>query len=228
MTAIGTEAFYDCRTLTSVTICEGVTSIGEHAFIHCIGMTSAAIPASVTSIAQNAFSLCESMLSIEVAQENAQYSSIGGALFDKEGTTLITCPPGLTAYEFPSGVTAIGPKAFDYCSNLTDVVIPGSVVSIGELAFSNCTALRSAALLDGVTSIGNRAFFECFALESLTIPASVTEIGNMICEFCECLAEIQFNGTCAQWEGLMEGTDNYMIAHYMRVVCVDGIIGGSE
>ena len=50
LTTITSEAFYDCTSLTSVTIPDSVTSIGASAFYDCDSLTSVTIPDSVTSI----------------------------------------------------------------------------------------------------------------------------------------------------------------------------------
>ena len=50
--SIGSSAFRDCITLTSVTIPEGVTAINSYAFSGCVCLMSVTIPASVTSIGQ--------------------------------------------------------------------------------------------------------------------------------------------------------------------------------
>src|SRR5580658_531985 len=56
--SIGTNAFYACRRLTSVTIPGSVTNIGEWAFYYCTNLASATIPGSVTSIGDYAFLRC--------------------------------------------------------------------------------------------------------------------------------------------------------------------------
>jgi formylglycine-generating enzyme len=64
-------------------------------------------------------------------------------LFDKELTTLVQFPRGLSgSYTIPDSVTRIGEYAFSGCTGLTNVVIPGSVTTIGEYAFSGCTGLQ--------------------------------------------------------------------------------------
>ena len=55
-------------------------------------------------------------------------------------------------------VTAIDTKAFEYCADITTVVIPEGVTSIGRMAFAYCTALDSVALPSTLTSIGTMAF----------------------------------------------------------------------
>ena len=57
-TSIGTSAFYNCRSLTSITIPNSVTSIGNGAFNNCRILTSITIPNSMTSIGTGAFINC--------------------------------------------------------------------------------------------------------------------------------------------------------------------------
>ena len=57
-------AFYNCSSLTSVAIGNGVTSIGDYAFYDCSSLTSITIPGSVTSIGGSAFCGCDGLNSI--------------------------------------------------------------------------------------------------------------------------------------------------------------------
>lgn len=50
VTSIEYAVFYDCNSMTSVTIPDSVTSIGINVFYGCSGLTSVTIPDSVTSI----------------------------------------------------------------------------------------------------------------------------------------------------------------------------------
>lgn len=50
VTAIGMEAFYNCKTLTSVVLPEGLTTLGHHAFGRCDNLSSVTIPESFTTV----------------------------------------------------------------------------------------------------------------------------------------------------------------------------------
>ena len=80
VTSIGEYAFYDDRSLTSVTIPNSVTSIGECAFQSCSSLTSVTIPNSVTSIGYSAFNGCTGLTSITIPNS---VTSIGGFAFNK-------------------------------------------------------------------------------------------------------------------------------------------------
>ena len=130
VTSIGYCAFYDCRSLTSVTIPNSVTSIGEFAFFGCRSLTSVTIPDSVTSIGRRAFSFCSSLTSVTMPNS---VTSIGDAAFRG-------CK-SLTSVTIPNSVTRIERSAFNGCSSLTSVTVPNSVTSIGDWAFSECGEL---------------------------------------------------------------------------------------
>ena len=169
VTSIGYDAFYGCKSLTSITIPDGVTSIGRYAFDDCNSLTD-----------------------IVVAEDNTTYSSQDGVLFSKNKTTLITYPAGKTAavYIIPDSVTSIGNYAFEDCESLTSVTIGDSVTSIGSSAFYSCSSLKSITIGDSVTSIGSYVFSYCRSLTSVTIGDSVTSIGWMAFYDCDSLTSV--------------------------------------
>ena len=184
---IGADAFYDCKSLTSVTIPNSVTSIGERAFSGCLSLTGVTIPNSVTSIGNSAFSGCSSLTSV----------TIPNSVTNIESSTFYNCS-SLTGVTIPSSVTSIGDWAFSGCSSLTSVTIPNSVTSIGWYAFSGCTSLTSVTIPDSVTSIGRNAFKNCTSLTTLTIPDSVTSIGWGAFENCTSLTGVKLP-SALQW-----------------------------
>ncbi len=210
-------AFYDCDSLTSVTIPDGVTSIGSSAFYNCSSLTSITIPDGVTSIGYSVFEYCDSLTSITIPDS---VTSIGDYAFSNCGS--------LTSITIPDSVTSIGRSAFSNCSSLTSVTIGNSVTSIGDGAFSECNRLTSITIPDGVTSIGRYAFSNCSSLTSITIPDSVTEIGYEAFEGCAGLTSIVYEGTIEQWNAISKGSDwNYNTGVY-TVTCTDGVLSKSE
>ena len=145
VTSIGMHVFEECSSLTNITIPEGVTSIGDYAFSGCSSLTNIAIPESVTSIGDYAFSGCSSLTNINVSDNNRNYSSIDGVLFNKDKTEIIKYPEGKESksYKIPNSVTSIGDWEFSGCSSLTNITIPESVTSIGYYAFLRCGSLTS-------------------------------------------------------------------------------------
>jgi hypothetical protein len=217
VTSIGEDAFYKCKSLQSIDIPVGITSIGDYAFSWCESLQSIDIPAGVTSIGDYAFEYCTSLQSINVDDNNGNYSSVGGVLFDEDKTTLIVYPAGKTETEYviPASVTSIEFCAFSSCTSLQSIDLSAGIISIefcafeyctslqsvsfgdnsklefiGEGAFSDCTSLQSIDIPAGVTSIGNRAFEDCTSLQSIDIPAGVTSIGEGAFYFCASLQSI--------------------------------------
>ena len=171
ITTIGDEAFSECSALQSIDIPNSVTTIGKFAFLGCEELQSIYIPNSVTTIGISAFSACSSLQSIDVSEDNQNYTSINGILYNKGLKTIIKFPEknNATEYKIPNSVTTIEERAFYNCSSLQSIDIPNSVTTIGNAAFRSCKALQSIAIPNSVTTIGKFAFIECWALQSIDV-----------------------------------------------------------
>ena len=157
VTEIDDAAFRNCRTLTSITIPEGIVRIGKLAFAECSSLTSITIPKTVTQIESgrvdigenvyygHLFTHCPSLTSIVVEAGNPKYKTTqnGKGIIDKISNTLIA---GDQTTVIPKGVTCIGSFAFASCDALTSITIPDSVTSIRDDAFYECRALTSVTI----------------------------------------------------------------------------------
>ena len=66
VTSLGDYCFYECSSLTSITIPNSVTSLGENCFKSCSSLTSITIPNSVTSLGYDCFRDCSGLTSITI------------------------------------------------------------------------------------------------------------------------------------------------------------------
>ena len=191
VTFIGGWAFAYCENLESVTIPEGVKQIGENAFSGCSKLKTINIPASVETIHASilgGYSLPE----VIVDENNKNYSSENGILFDKLKTKLINYPDYEGAYTIPDTVTTIGFGAFDGCNGLTEINIPDTVTEIERYAFRNCRSLKSLTLPDTITKIPDYMATYAMSLTSVKISDNVTDIGMQAFGWCKNLPEFNF------------------------------------
>ena len=178
VTNVGWYAFYNCSSLTSVTIPDSVTSIGSDAFSGCSSLTSVTIPDSVTSIKGWAFYGCTSLTSVTIPDS---VTSIGGSAFSK------------TAWynNQPDGLVYAGKVAYKMKGTYpAEVEIKDGTLGISDNAFRGCTSLTSVTIPDSVTSIGHEAFYNCSSLTSIDIPDSVTSIGDYTFSGCTSLTSV--------------------------------------
>jgi len=199
VTAIGKNAFRQCKSMTHVTLpntirsiddyafaeCSGlhaidlpplIAEIGEYAFASCDHITSLAIPDSITAISQYAFYFCDGVKTLTIGKS---VTTIGNSAFGGfvEPTTLIwnakRCP-------------AIGGL---YTFNITNVQIGDEVELIPDyLAYGS--KITQVTVPNSVTTIGTSAFNSCSKLTSATLGSSVANIGKSIFYGCGQMTEL--------------------------------------
>ena len=138
----GEKVFYNCRSLNSVVISQGVTTIGSYSFQNCTGLQSISIPASVTLLTQGAFDNTQNLSTITIDANNTTYEDGGeggNCIIRKSNHHLIV---GCKGTVIPNTVTQIEEYAFKG-SRITSINIPASVISIYGQAFAYCRQLAS-------------------------------------------------------------------------------------
>ena len=97
-----------------------------------------------------------SLISINVDENNKDYTDLNGVLFSKDKTSLIVYPSGCAGdYIVPNTVETIESSAFRDCENLSSITVPVSVASIGNGAFMGCSGLTDV-YYSGTESDWNR------------------------------------------------------------------------
>lgn len=204
VTAIDSEVFAFCTSLSSVTIPSSVTSIGQGAFYYCTGLTSLVVPEGVKTIGGNAFRFCSSLTSLSLPQT---LESVGIMAFCDckclTGTVYLTdVDVSYAAFSNCGDLSMMSftrsSDALTLCSCSSDnasISVPATlagvpVTGLTAHAFSSCANLTAITLPDTLTAICSEAFRQCTKLESVNIPASVTTIGDSAFYGCTALKSI--------------------------------------
>lgn len=183
-----------------------VTSLGDTAFgeeengYMNFSITSLTIPQTIENISETASICLIACGEFIVDEDNVNFSSLCGVLFNKNKHSLIRYPSGKNeiSYTVPSSVTEIcygafyfsklksidvsnGVEtvvdyAFSYSSELEEVKFADTVVYLGEGAFDSCESLKTVILSNSLTTINGYVFYGCRSLTEIIIPSSVTSI----------------------------------------------------
>ena len=168
VTSIGSSAFYNCSTLTEITIPEGVTSIGLNAFAYCSGLTEITIPEGVTSIGSQAFRDCSNLTEINYNAAAVPDLIWNSTVFYNAGSNSEGCTvtfgesvknipanlfvdANITSVTIGSNVESIGSQAFRDCSNLTEINY--NAAAVADLTYSSNVFYNAGSDSDGITVI---------------------------------------------------------------------------
>ncbi len=156
VTVIGDSAFFNCKSLTNVTVGAAVEEIGAHAFRNCTALEALEFVegSAALTIGDEAFSGCSSLTAVELPD---RVTDLGAAAFEN-------CRH-LKSVIIGEGISEIKQNTFNTAYSLEWIVLGSGVRSIGESAFAGCsdfTAVYHACDRDSYVPIkvedGNEAF----------------------------------------------------------------------
>ena len=212
---IADNAFYYYADLTGVTFPDSLTYIGAGAF-RDTGVKRFEIPNSVSFIGEsalssavgNTISIGEGVINdleksfnrtrtimLDVAYYNENYTAMGGVLFNKDRTKLITALANNSgSITLPDTVIEIATGAFYGCENITQIILPNTLEKIGGSAFANCANITVVSIPANVAEIGAFAFSGCIKLTTVYLQSGLntaTVIGRGVFGGCSALTLIE-------------------------------------
>jgi len=159
------------KTDTDFTVESFVDSIADYAFGYNTYLKNLTVESNTVELSYKILNSCAGLTSITVRDDNPNYTIVGGVLYNKDRTELLSYPQGKTATDFtvPSTVRKIKCYAFYNCSNLRTVTMQDGLSIIQEYAFWLCKNLRSVVIPSTTKQIITCAFLYCNNLSSITI-----------------------------------------------------------
>ena len=164
---IGRLAFFNCKTLTEVSLPNGIVAIRKSAFSGCENLEKINLPENLKTLEYAAFQECKSLESVTMYDK---VSEMGGHVF-------ADCT-SLRELTFSSGLTEIPYSTCENCVSLEKIVIPENVLTIRGSAFSGCTGATEIYLSDSVTTIQENAFFNNTSVKTLRLSENLQRIGE--------------------------------------------------
>lgn len=160
----------------------------ENKFGEYKNVKSIFIPKSVDFIGlddlktENYFDGAINLMNIEVDENNENFISIDGVLYDKAKENLLKFPSTKTSrnYNILETTKKIYANAFFGCFYLESIFIPQSVSVIGSSAFRNSSALKTVLFEDNskLEEIEELAFAYLDYLEEIILPTNLVKLGS--------------------------------------------------
>lgn len=146
---IGIEenAFTGCPTIETINTPDISASgktfcIQYQSFVNCPKLKTVFLSKSVTDVRYDNFTGCPSLLSFLTDNDNPNYASIDGVLFNKSKNELTIFPQGRAgSYSIPAGTYSMWSRAFSENKLLTQVTMPASLTD--PCSFYGCSGLTS-------------------------------------------------------------------------------------
>ncbi len=168
--AIGIDVFYECTSLEKVTITGNLANIPQYTFYGCSALSEITLPDGLTNIKSSAFAGCSSLYDITIPESVCDLSSsafkdtgIYNSSENWENNVLYIDDCLICANDSFSG----------NCS------VKEGTRLIADNAFYK-KSITSVSFPNSLKIINNAAFYMCTQLKNITIPSAVEQVGGLV------------------------------------------------
>ncbi len=183
VTSIGDYAFYEMKTMTSISIPSTLTSINKRSFENAIALPSIELNEGLTIIEQAAFKGCTSLESIEFPDS---LTSIGGGATLQAGYGVFQECTSLQTVTFGSGITNTGAYSF-YNAGVKYINFSDTITTVDRWCFFGCP-ISTVYIPENITALETRCFADCPQLLN-------AYVYNAECAYNGVVGEDPFNGS---------------------------------
>jgi hypothetical protein len=175
ITAVGTNAFKNCISLTNPSFHNSLSVIDTNAFENCIGLSTLDLQISGNiHIKGNAFKDCTGIKTVHI-------SAVGDVVLDTDAFNGCTGITTVTVQSTSGNVTIVS-NAFNGCTGITTVTVQSTSgnVTIVSNAFNGCTGIITVTVqsTSGNVTIASNAFNECSEITSIIINANILQLDS--------------------------------------------------
>ncbi len=183
ITNLSAYSFWQCPSLTEVTLPSSITEIGK-VFLQCENLETVNVPADakLKTIKEDAFATNKNLKKFNF-QGNCNLEAIEANAFANAES--------LESFNFPKTVTKIERNAFTGCTNMATATFAedADIQKIGEGAFADC-GLKSISIPKKVQTIEREAFRNCKVLNKIDVTEFTTQIDPEAFKYCDKLTDI--------------------------------------
>ena len=187
LTHIGNMAFNDCGALLNISFPNSLQYIGNEAFCGCFSLKEVHLPINLNHIGNQSFCYCRNLTHINIPNN---LKHIGDEAFAKTGIKDIECDSYQFLYVNSCLIDKKDMKVIACFSDASDVKLISGITIIGKSAFWGCE-ITNITIPQGVTHIDDSAFEFCKELSEIILPDSLISIGSDSFSGCYKLSEIK-------------------------------------
>lgn len=207
--AIGSRAF-DGKSVTRVSLPEGLETIGSEAFRNCKKLSWIQIPTTVKEMGNKVFRGTATEVNSELEKAPGEWKKVyyhyhgatGGSKTREDwygGSGVVKFASGRTVENgFETEATGEGYRLIAYYGDAETLTLGErnglKLLSVEADAFRDNGTLKSLTVSPGVGPIGAGAFAECTALETVVFEGETVTLGNSAFASCTALKSVTFAG----------------------------------
>ena len=162
------RSFYNCSSLKSINIPDGVKWISDDAFHDCVSLESIEIPGNIERLNIGIFAGCTSLTKMKINEGVKE-------IYYYSNSIRYSAPPSLTNVEIPDSVSVIQRSTFSDMPVIENQ--KSDIKYIGKWIIECDKTVTSAVIKNGTVGIAESAFSNC-SIVSINIPESVRYIGK--------------------------------------------------